>query len=244
MKEYMRDADLRLGSSFDYRIQNGLEPVALDVVHRVVDSPDDAILEIKNVDWLAFKNGWRVEADWIEAPDHIELQVQHQMLVSGLHRAFIAVLVGGNDVRVLEREADEAAFMAIRSEAAAFWDSIANNTPPDPTMPDDADAVIRLNQYAAPGRLLDARGDAEIATLVRLCNAWKKEAAHAEEEATVLKAQILQRIGEAEKAIVDCGKISAGMVAPSRGTLVTPEMVGTYIGGRGGYRMLRITMNK
>lgn len=253
MKEYIRIPELRLGSSFDFRILSaGVVPFDETAATTIAsngfstpDTADDAHLEIKNVDFLAFRDGWRIGDDgFIEAPDHIEIQLQHQMLVSSLRRGFIVPLVGGNKLHVIEREADEATHMAIRSEAAAFWQSIDENRPPEPDMPADADAVIRMNQYAAPGKFLDARGDADLASLVRKMHARKAEARAMEEEASVFKAQILQLIGDAEKVVTDGFKISAGIVAPSRGTLVTPEMVGTYIGGRSGFRMLRATPAK
>lgn len=233
-KEYVRDPELRIGSSFDFLIYS---PTG-DIGHRI------AILEIKTVDALAFKNGWTVTDDFIEAPAHIELQVQHQLLVSGLSVAYIGVLIGGNDVRVLRREADHDVHCAIRSEAAAFWDSIANNQAPDPVMPGDAAAVIRMHQFAEPGKLFDARNDATIAAAVAEYARLKREARDLEELADARKAEILQVIGDAERVLASGFTISAGMVAPSPGTLVTPDMVGQYVGARNGYRSFRVTAVK
>lgn len=241
-KEYVRDDELRIGSSFDYRIITSAAGRAAAAPG--IDSPDDAILEIKTVDALAFKSGWKIEDDMLVAPDHIELQVQHQMLVSGLRRAYIGVLVGGNDVRILEREADDGVHRAIRSEAAAFWDSIAAGTPPDPVMPDDARAVIRLNSYAEPGRLRDARGDAVLASAIADYARLGREIDDLQAIRDARKAEILQAIGDAEKVLADGFTISTGMVADSPGTLVTAEMVGTYIGGRRGFRNFRVTSKK
>lgn len=224
-KEYLRLPDLRIGSSFDYRIAGSDVPF--------VDSGDDAILEIKNVDWLRFKQDWTVDGDWIEAADHIELQLQHQLLVSGLRRGYFAVLVGGNDLRIIERQADEQAHMAIRSEAAAFWQSIDENRPPEPVMPDDAAAVIRMHQFAEPGKLFDARGDAEIATLLREYRTAKAAAKDADESADVAKAALLQRIGDAEKVLADGFTISAGIVGAA-------EIAYT----RQAYRNFRVTEKK
>lgn len=241
-KEYMRAPELRAGSSFDFRIiESGAGRAA---AYPGIDAPCDAILEIKAVDWLAFRNGWTVEDDFIEAPAHIELQVQHQLLVSGLRRAYIGVLVGGNDIRVIEREADAGVHRAIIERVAAFWDSIARNDPPDPVMPDDAAAVIRMNQTIQPGKLLDARNDETLAGMVREYTQAKSDEKNAKELAESIKAGILQHIGDAEKVLAATAKISAGVVAPSAGTLVTQDMVGSHVGGRAGYRMLRVTQAK
>src|SRR5690606_13565282 len=85
LKEYGRLPGLRLGSSFDFRViakisnspgyGTNLDPDGVGWTRD--DSPDDAILEIKCVDFRAFRDGWTVEDDYIEAPPHIEIQVQH-----------------------------------------------------------------------------------------------------------------------------------------------------------------------
>lgn len=51
--------------------------------------------------------------------------------------------------------------------------------------------------------------------------------------------------GEASKIIsTRYGTITCGTTKDSIGTLVTPEMVGTYIGARKGYRQFRINLKK
>lgn len=229
MKEYVRLPELRLGSSFDFRILRD----GSGVPGNETNWPGDEILEIKTVDFLQFRDGWIIESDFIEAPAHIEIQVQHQMLVSGLQRAYIGVMVGGNRIEVLEREADDAVHAGILARAAQFWQSIDENRAPDPVMPDDADAVIRLNQFAEPGKLFDARGDADIASLLREYHRLGNEAKKAEEDRKVIKADILQKIGEAEKVLTDAGTVSAGMIGPA-------EVAYT----REGYRNFRFTPAK
>ena len=118
MKDYMRDPDLRLGSSFDFVITSLGEPVHL---------------EIKNVDYLAFRDGWIEHDDGsMEAPEHIEMQVQHQMAVSGFKRAYIGAFVGGNRFELIERERDEAVIAAIKSMTKLFWESVEEGKEPSP----------------------------------------------------------------------------------------------------------------
>lgn len=235
MKEYIRLDGLRLGSSFDFRVQRGSIPSELPSGNprSPADSAEDAHLEIKCVDFLVFRDGWVVDEGFIEAPAHIEIQVQHQMLVSGLRRAYIGVMVSGNRIEVIEREADDAVQAGILAKAAEFWRSIDENNPPDPVMPDDAEAVIRMNQYAEPGKFLDARGDAELATLLRDYERLGKDMRQADEDRKVLKAELLQRIGSAEKVAADGFTISAGIVGPTRVEY-----------DREGYRNLRVYAKK
>lgn len=231
MKEYMRLPDERIGSSFDFMITN------------LPGGP--AHLEIKNVDFLAFRDGWIIDGDsYDEAPEHIEVQVQHQMMVSGFTRSFIGALVGGNTTYVIERQRDDGVIGALRSRIATFWRSVDENLEPAPVMPQDADAVIRLNQYANPGKILDVSGDAEIVTAVEEFRQAKRDADAAEEKCKVLKAGLMVRLGDAEKILGERWNISAGMIADTPPTIITPEMVGTSYGGRAGYRMFRVNAKK
>lgn len=231
MKDYRRIAGERVGSSFDFEILN--HP----------DGP--AHLEIKNVDYLAFKDGWILHDDGsAEAPEHIELQVQHQMMVSGYPRSFIGALIGGNRGIVIERLRDEPVIAAIRKRITEFWRTVDEGIEPQPVMPDDADAMIQLNQHAEPGKILDASNDEKIASLVAEHCRLSGIAKNAEEEAKVIKAELLQMIGDAEKVLHPGFSISAGIVADTPPTLITADMVGTSYGGRKGYRNMRIYPKK
>jgi len=230
LKEYMRDPDARMGSSFDFVITSLGEP---------------AHLEIKNVDYLAFRDGWLEHEDGtIEAPEHIEMQVQHQMAVSGFRQSFIGAFIGGNRGVVIERQRDEDVIAAIRAKVAAFWKTVDAGQEPNPVMPEDADVLIRLNQYARPGKVLSADGDEKLA---RLLEDYKKAAAieeNAKEDKGVAKAKIFKHIGDAEKVLTSAWTVSCAMQAETPATLITDDMVGKSYGGRTGFRNLRINPRK
>lgn len=231
MKDYMRLPAERIGASFDFRILN--HPAG------------PAHLEIKNVDYLAFRDNWLEHDDGtIEAPAHIEMQVQHQMLVSGYSRAFIGALIGGNRHVVIERERDEAVIRAIRQRAAAFWKSVDSHDEPPPVMPEDAAAVMQLHQYAEPGKVLDASRDPSIIDLVQQYQAVKRDEKSAKEAAEVLKAEILMAVGDAEKVIGPDWSLATSIVSGTPTVEITAEMVGQTYGGREGYRQLRVTKRK
>ena len=194
-KEYITDDVLKIGSSFDFRI--------LD------KEKGDGCLEIKNVDGLIYRDNWTDE----EPPLHIEIQVQHQLLVSGLKYAYIGVLVGGNDEKLIYRERDEIVIQAILDEVKKFWKSIEDNEPPDPDFNSDAIFLKELYQHAEPGTIFDAHGNDRINELVHKY----KEASDKEKEAKKTKesckSELLTIIGDNEKATGDNFTISAGMVS-------------------------------
>lgn len=243
--EYGRLPEHRVGSSFDYRVLNGKSECDFAAGGFVVcDSADDAILEIKTVDALAYRQGWTVEDDFVEAPAHIELQLQHQLLVSGLRVGYIGALIGGNRVELLRREADDAVHAAILQRAAEFWRSIKAGTPPPVVTADDARAYIKRQTTIEPGKLLDARGDAELRRLLSTYQEAKRAQKQAEDDADVARAALLARIGDAERVMWDGGTISCGYTAGSAGTTITADMVGTTIGARAGYRQFRINSKR
>lgn len=220
MREYARIVDSRMGSSFDYRM--------IDESNRI------GVFEIKNVDYLAFRDKWTINDDKsIEAPPHIEIQLQHQMHVAGYEWGAIGVLVGGNTPHVLVRERDEAVGRSIEKRISEFWASIEANREPAPIMPDDAQFMATLYGYAEPGKLMDARGDATIATLCAEYAAAGKREKQAKEDKDIAKAKLLSLIGDAEKVLVDGFSISAGLVGPCEVSYT-----------RDGYRNFRVTTKK
>lgn len=206
MTEYMRAPELRLGSSFDFAIEAGM-PGAKE------QGALNGILEVKNVDFLQFREGWLVDGDNIEAPPHIEFQAQHQMLVSGRAFAYIAALVSGNTVKLIRRVADESIQDAIKTKAREFWASIAANTPPPPQFPRDAETVARLHGFAEPGKIIEATN--AVTTLATEYRKLSEEMKAADDARKSTKAQLLLEIGDAEKVLGNGFNISAGVQGPA-----------------------------
>jgi putative phage-type endonuclease len=222
---YMRDPDARIGSSFDFLIS------------------EDGLMEIKNVDGLQFQNKWIDDGATLEAPEHIELQIQHQMEVAERDYCILVALVGGNRVRWVRRERDEQIGAAIRERVSQFWDRVIRNDAPSPDYSTDADFIIKqLHANANDGEVIEA--DEALEDLIAQYQFVSREAAGMDELKSKTKAELLQRIGTASKVSSRLGTISCGMTKPSQGTFITPDMVGTHVGGRQGFRNFRFTPKK
>jgi putative phage-type endonuclease len=196
VNRYMRIPELRIGSSFDFEV-TGL----------------DTLLEIKNVDGLAFRDGWIADGDNVEAPPHIELQVQHQLAVSQKKSNTIGALVGGNNIVLLARPANVDVIAAIHRETKIFWDSIDANEPPAPDFSRDADFIASLYSTAAAGKILDASKDSAFRELATRYSEAQKTESTAKDAKEALKAEMLTMIGDAEKVMGGSFSISAGVVA-------------------------------
>lgn len=214
MTEYIRDPDLRIGASFDYSIESIKDPISGAVLM------DNGLLEIKNVDSMQLNQKWVIEkdeetgAETIEAPLHIELQAQHQMLVSGRAFCYIAAMVGGNRVILIKRVAAKTIHDAILVKAAEFWQSIVDNVPPAPNFGRDLATISKLYGYAEVGKVLDvSRGEATMDQLIREYRQASLDAKAADERKKAAKAEMLTIVGDAEKVIGNGWSISAGLIA-------------------------------
>lgn len=228
---YIRDPKTRTGSSFDYRRYHpgGWE--------------NDELIEIKNVDARAFAQKWRYDQDeQLEAPPHIELQVQHQLMVTGLQHAWLVALVGGNEMHVAQRKPDPEIHAALRERIAKFWASIEANEPPTPNYLLDYDRIAQVSMARYAGTEADA--DEETAQLMQDLHAAQTQRKQAEQDEKRIKAQLLEKVGEHSKVRASCGTLSCGMTKANPGKLITEDMVGTYQGARAAFRMLRFTPTK
>jgi len=190
-KDYMSIDGLRLGSSFDYVVLNE-------------DGTPRAILEIKNVDAKNYKD-WHNEDGELEAKKHIELQLQTQMLVSGIHEAYIGVLFGGNNPKVLHRKYDPAIGEVILNAVNEFWRKVDENEQPqfDYSNPKDQEVIKKLYREGRPPVTMDATKNTELASLYAEYTKSNKAAKLEKEMADSLKAKITTTVGEASLIVGD-----------------------------------------
>ena len=226
---YMRNPETRLGSSFDYKI------------HSVEDG--DGILEIKNVDAVAYRNNWKDDGVNIEGPEHIELQIQHQMEVANLDWTALVCLVGGNTQKIIYRDRDRQIGKDLTEKVKAFWDRVDAGTPPAIDYLRDAEYVIKkLRNQAEAGVILAA--DEDMDRLVDEYDTVSREYYSLGKTRDAIKAQILDLSQNASKIISANGTISCGMSKESKGKLITQDMVGQYVNPRKSYRMFRFNSPK
>jgi putative phage-type endonuclease len=192
---YVRLPEHRIGSSFDYIIDNGKDVAA-------------SMLEIKNVDGFQYWEKWIERDGIVEPPPHILFQLQHQLLVAGVPKGYIVALVGGNKWVKIEQEADEKVHQAILKVVAEFWRTIEANEEPAIDWNKDADFICSRYSSWRENETLDMTED--VAALAKEYNDALKAVKAAELEKTKAKAKILSQIGEANKVKGDAFTISRG----------------------------------
>lgn len=238
--EYMRIPQFRMGASFDFEI-TGIDPdwtmnkYGNSILRGMVAAHGNALLEIKNVDSIIFKNEWHVGEE-PEAPPHIEIQLQQQQGVSGLTWGVIAALEGGNKLHLIPRFADTDVFIRMAYRVQDFWEKLDKGIYPSPTHPDDNWIIKKLHSFADPGKLLDATGDKAPEGMLDLIRRYEQCARiekKIKDRRETAQAKLLQMIGPHEKVLTDIATISCASVPAC-------EMAYT----RGAYRGWKVTPKK
>lgn len=214
-KVYARIPEARVGSSFDFKIVGLAEGFEGDETYRdLFRQHGPGILEVKNVDGLQFKRSWAGDGEAIEAPVHIEAQVQHQMLVADLGWSVIAPLVGGNTPRPLYRLRDQAVGDAILAKARELWQRINAMAPPEPDFTKDGATIAQVYRDN-DGSSIDLSDNPRVLALAK---AYKKAGAEekaAKEAKDAAKAELLTIIEHAKSVAAGPFKISAGTNNPT-----------------------------
>jgi putative phage-type endonuclease len=206
--------DIGLGGSLDYEI--------------VSHERGPGILEIKTADWLVTRN-WEEG----EPPLNYELQVQAYLRLTGRAWGCMAVLVGGNDLRLFEYERRPKTIQIIESEVASFWASIAADKPPIPDYTRDVDTIRRVYSTVEDGKTVDLGGSNRAPELIANYRQAMADEKDAEKRKDAAKAELLTIIGDAERAICGNATVSTKMV---------PEAVISYT--RKAYRGFHVNIKK
>jgi putative phage-type endonuclease len=219
---FIVDRKERIGSSFDYFIDDG------------------RILEIKNVRDVVFHRSWCDKNGEIAPPMHIMLQVQFQMMLKGVSEGLVGALVGGNTLKVIRVAADSKVQESMRRKAKEFWDAVDNNTPPQMTEEEQQEKDAEDAAGLIPNQEEVVVANDEMEEMVRTYMSLKETIKAATSAADILRTRIELAAGTAGTIQGVNWKATIGMTKPSPGTLVTEDMVGLTIGGRAGFKTVRI----
>lgn len=177
--------------------------------------------EIKNKDRSVFYDSWMQEDKTIEAPLDIELQLQHQMMVTGYEFGALGVLVGGNESYLIRRDPHEKVQKAIQERIEQFWETIEKNIEPEPTSHKDLKFAASL--YARPegGKEIDLSGDIDFANLLLSLETLRGSKTETQKILELTQAKIMNRIKDAE--MVFCGdKTLTAKLTNRKGFTVEP----------------------
>ena len=173
-----------------------------NVDREVMGSPEVQILECKTTGM----NGAKLWRDGV--PEYVQLQVQHQLAVTGKAAADVAVLVCGNEYRCIRIERDDALITRLIELEAKFWHYVETDTPPPADGSDSADLALRCLYPQDSGNTIDLSHDSDLSAAFADLVAVRDEIAKREKFESELKQKIQQRMADASKALFESGEVS------------------------------------
>lgn len=134
------------------------------------------------------------------APPHIELQVQHQLAVTGRSWAAIAVLVmqTGTLMPAIIRRPIPEVISEIETKVIAFWQSIRENKRPEPTGTETEAAILRKIWPAREPRKILEIPSAELSNEAQLFVWASSELAGMERQKIASRVKLLAAAEDAE----------------------------------------------
>lgn len=173
-----------------------------NIDREVIGAPDVQILECKT----AGINGSRL---WKEGvPEYVQLQVQHQLVVTGKAAADVAVLLGGQHLEIHRIQRDEALIARLIQLEAAFWRYVETDTPPPADGSESAELALRCLYPQDKGIAVDFSTDRNLSATFADWISVRQTLAETEKLEAKLKQTLQQAMGEASRAIFETGEVS------------------------------------
>ena len=173
-----------------------------NIDREVIGADDVQILECKT----AGINGARL---WKEGvPEYVQLQVMHQLAVTGKQAADVAVLLGGQNLEIHRIERDESMIARLIDLERLFWDYVVGDTPPPADGTASAEAALRCLYPEDNGQTLDFSQHTELASTYLELKSVRQSIAQQETREAQLKQVLQQAMGAATRVEFTEGYIS------------------------------------
>ena len=173
-----------------------------NIDREVIGTDDVQILECKT----AGINGARF---WREGvPEYVQLQVMHQLAVTGKQAADVAVVLGGQHLEIHRIERDEQLIARLIELERRFWQYVEMDTPPPADGTTSAEIALRCLFPMDSGETVDFSGHAGLSAAYIELKAVQQSIADKGKRESQLKQILQQAIGDASRATFSDGYIS------------------------------------
>ncbi|MGO3542041.1 MAG: YqaJ viral recombinase family protein [Pseudomonas helleri] len=173
-----------------------------NIDREVIGADDVQILECKT----AGINGARL---WKEGvPEYVQLQVMHQLAVTGKQTADVAVLLGGQTLEIHRIERNEQMIARLVELERKFWSYVEADTPPPADGSASAEAALRCLYPEDNGQTVDFSSRAGLAAAYLELKAVRQSISEKETREAQLKQMLQQAMGDATRAEFSHGFIS------------------------------------
>lgn len=172
-----------------------------NIDREVIGASDVQILECKT----AGEFGSRLWRDGV--PEYVQLQVQHQLAVTGKAAADVAVLLCGQKLDIHRIERDEDVIARLTVLEAKFWEYVETDTPP-PADGSESSAKALRELYLGNDTTLDFAPDAALNDAFSALATLRTELREKELQAERFKQAIQQAMGDASRAVFVDGEVT------------------------------------
>lgn len=225
-------------------LQHPTFPYMLANIDReVIGCPDVQILECKT----AGEFGARL---WKEGvPEYVQVQVQHQLVVTGKEAADVAVLLCGQDLEVHRVQRDDEVIGRLLILEAKFWDHVEKDIPPSADGSESAGNALR-QLYHGNDTTVDFTGDEGLSSKFAELAAIKEDVDAKVSRAEVLKQALQEAMAEASRAIFKTGEVTFKRAKDSEVIDLkllaseNPNLAAKYTSIRSGSRRFRISTER
>lgn len=146
---------------------------------------------------------------WKEGvPEYVQLQVQHQLAVTGKQAADVAVLLCGQKLEVHRIERDDALIAHLIELEGHFWRHVTEDKPPPPDGSESADQALRALYPRDRGQTLDWSANLVMSAVFSDLLAVRQQLETQSRLEASLKQQIQQHMGEATRVRFEKGSIT------------------------------------
>ena len=173
-----------------------------NIDREVIGASDVQILECKT----AGINGARLWKDGV--PEYVQLQVHHQLAVTGKQAADVAVLLGGQHLEIHRIERDEALIRNLVQLEREFWHFVETDTPPPADGSESSDRALRCLYPQDAGNTIDFSDDRELSATFADLVVLRESIADQEKLEEKLKQALQQAIGSASGAVFETGEVT------------------------------------
>lgn len=226
-------------------LQHPSHPWMLANIDReVVGSPEVQILECKTA-------GYHGARSWMDGvPEYVQLQVMHQLAVTGKHSADVAVLICGQELRIHRIERDEAMISHLIELERLFRHHVEVDTAPQADGSEAAEVALRALWPLDNGQLLDLTEDTEMSSAFSDLLALRQVLSDAVAREAQVKQRIQQRMGEATTARFDAGEVrwkrskDSTALDVERLLVDQPELASAYSLPRSGSRRFTVKVHE
>lgn len=173
-----------------------------NIDREVTGTPEVQILECKT----AGINGSRLWKDGV--PEYVQLQVMHQLAVTGKQAADVAVLLGGQQLQIYRIPRDETMINQLITLERQFWQYVVDDTPPPADGSVSAEQALRTLYPTDYGEAVDFRLDEEMTLAYEQLKSVREKITQEETQEALLKQKIQQAMGDASRAVFATGAIT------------------------------------